>query len=361
MLLLLLKLMNSFYFTFFIISFILSVLLTPYIIRLAYRLKAIDNPNERKIHQKPIARLGGVAIILAFLFTLFIVYIVDSSKLEFTMDKIWLIDKNLFGVFLGILILLIIGVWDDIKGLNPGIKLIFHFIAALIVVAFGVNIWWIRNPFTNLDIILGNWTYLIVPLWIVLLINVTNWLDGVDGLATGIGIIASIVLFFLSISHEVNQSSTGLLAIVLAGSLLGFLIYNFNPAKIFLGDSGSMFIGFMLAIFAIISGGKMATAALVLGLPILDAFWVIIRRIISGKSPWTADRLHLHHRFLDVGFSQRQTVFMLYGISALFGVVALSAKTKEKLILSFWLIAIMFVIASILVKLKKVKNNEKAN
>lgn len=352
--------MNLFYSIFFGFSFLLSLIITPYIIRLAKKIKAVDLPGPRKIHTQPIARLGGVAVVLSFILSLFFVFVIDSSQLEFTTGKIWLIDKNLLGVLLGILVLLIVGIWDDIKGIQAGYKLFFHFLAALLVVSFGVNIWWIRNPFTNLDMMLGNWTYIIVPLWIVLIINVTNWLDGVDGLATGVGFIASVVLFFLSISPEVSQSSTGLLAIILSGSLLGFLIYNFNPAKVFLGDSGSMFIGLMLAIFSIISGGKMATAALVLGLPILDAFWVISRRIFSGKSPWTADRLHLHHRFLDIGFTQRQTVLLLYGISALFGIIALSAKTKEKLLLSYYLVGIMFIIALILVKLKRNKN-EKTN
>lgn len=354
--------MNSFYITFFGISFALSVFITPFIIRLASKIKAVDLPGPRKIHTKPIARLGGVAVILAFLISLAIILISDPSKLEFSGTKIGLIDKNLVGVLLGVLVLLVVGIWDDIKGVDPGIKLICHFLAALLVVYFGVNIWWVRNPLSNLDVPLGNWTYLIVPIWIVLLINVTNWLDGADGLATGVGFIASIVLFFLSISLTVNQSSTGLLAIILAGSLLGFLVYNFNPAKIFLGDSGSMFIGFMLAIFAIISGGKLATAALVMGLPILDAVWVIARRAVSGKSPWKADRLHIHHRFLDVGFSQRQTVFTLYGISAIFGIIALSAKTQQKMVLAFWLIMVMFAIAFILVKLNKNKNkNEKTS
>ena len=350
--------MTVYYFIFFAISFVLSLAITPFIIRLAHYINAIDKPGPRKIHTQPIARLGGVVVILAFLLTLISIMIADPAKLEFTAEKIWRIDKNLFGVSSGILVLLIVGIWDDIKGIKAGYKLIFHFLAALIVVYFGVNIWWIRNPFSNLDVLLGNWTYLVVPVWIVLLINVTNWLDGADGLATGVGFIASVVLFFLSVSPTVNQSSTGLLAIVLSGALLGFLVHNFNPAKIFLGDSGSMFIGFMLAIFAIISGGKLATAALVMGLPILDALWVIARRIISGESPWKADRLHLHHRFLDAGFTQRQTVFSLYGISAIFGIIALSAKTQQKMFLAFWLIVVMFAIALILVKLKKNKNEK---
>jgi UDP-GlcNAc:undecaprenyl-phosphate GlcNAc-1-phosphate transferase len=217
---------------------------------------------------------------------------------------------------------------------------------------------WVHNPLTGIDIILGNWTYLLVPLWIVLMINVINWLDGVDGLASGVGLIASIILFILSISKEVNQVSTAILSIVLAGSLLGFLPFNFNPAKIFLGDIGSMFIGFMLAIFAIISGGKFATAALVLGLPILDALWVIASRLINHQVPWQADRRHLHHRLLDAGFSQRQSVLFLYAVSIFFGIIALQSGTHQKLIVFAWLVALMLILGLVTFTLR-FKNRQK--
>ena len=224
------------------------------------------------------------------------------------------------------------------------------------MVGFGIKIHWFANPLGGLNIELGNWTYLFVPLWIVLIINVVNWLDGIDGLAVGVSSIASLVLGFLSLTPFVSQTSTALMAFLLAGASLGFLIFNFNPAKIFLGDSGSMFLGFMLAIFAIISGGKLATAGLVLGLPILDAFWVIIRRLYHHQAPWRADRLHLHHRFLDAGFSQRQTVFIMYAISATFGVIALATRTSGKVRASLALLLLMIAIGLFLVSVNYFKH-----
>ncbi|TSC93001.1 MAG: Glycosyl transferase, family 4 [Candidatus Berkelbacteria bacterium Licking1014_7] len=320
----------------------------------------LDKPSQRKIHTKPVVRLGGVAVWLAFWLIVGTIYFLDRSSITFVAEKYLGIDKNLLGVFLGSLLLLGAGIWDDIKGLKPGTKLIFHFLAGIIIVAFGIKIHWFANPLGGLNIELGNWTYLFVPLWIVLIINVVNWLDGIDGLAVGISGIASVILGFLSLAPFVNQFSTANLAFILAGVCVGFLVLNFNPAKIFLGDSGSMFLGFMLAIFAIISGGKLATAALVLGLPILDAFWVISRRLMSKKAPWQADKLHLHHRFLAIGFSQRQTVLVMYAIAAIFGMIALSTRTGGKVQAALWLVALMVALGAGLVLVKSQKSKVKS-
>ncbi|TSC93576.1 MAG: glycosyl transferase, partial [Candidatus Berkelbacteria bacterium Licking1014_85] len=290
------------YFIAFAISLVVSVFLTPRVLKWAKRRGFVDKPDPRKIHKTPIPRLGGIAVFSAFWITIIFFQIFFPEKLIFTENKILGIDQNLFGVFIGSLIVFLSGILDDIKNLKPFSKLFWQIVAGTIIVIFGINIWWVHNPFGGENIILNNLTYILVPVWIVLLINVMNWWDGIDGQVTGIGIIAAIVLFFLSISKVVNQPSTAILMIVLAGSSFGFLKYNFFPARIFIGDSGSQFIGFMLAIGAIISGGKLATAALVLGFPILDAFWVISRRLLNGKKIWSADRSHLHHRLLDLGF-----------------------------------------------------------
>jgi len=336
---------------------IISFFLTPLVRNFAVAHTIIDYPNARKIHTKPIARLGGVAVIVSFCAIIAFVLITQPQSLRFSDVVLFGIDANLVGVLLGIVILCIVGVIDDVKGMSPWIKLAGHFGAALLVVVFGVKIWWLHNPITGIDITLGGWTYIIVPLWIVLIINVVNWLDGVDGLATGVGVIASVILFFLARDPEVNQPATALLAIILAGALVGFLPYNFTPATIFLGDVGSMFIGFILAIFAIISGGKFATAALVLGFPILDALWVVIRRIIRGQPIWHADRRHLHHRLLDAGLSQRSVVMGLWALSALFGSIALYSRTHTKFISWLVLVALMGIVGlSLVVREVKQKN-----
>ncbi len=340
------------YLLYFVDAFLISLIATPFVRSYSLRKNIVANPGGRNIHKLPTARLGGLAVIISFGIVIGLILTFKPSQLHFVSDKIIGIDKNLFGVILGALVLLGVGLIDDIKGMKPTYKLIGHFIASFIVVLFGVKIAWIHNPLTGVDLVLGNFTYILVPLWIVLVINVVNWMDGADGLASGIGLIASVILFFLSISSEVNQPATAILAIVLAGSLLGFLPYNFNPAKIFLGDIGSMFIGFILAVIAIISGGKFATAALVLGLPILDALWVIFRRLVAGQPVWQADRKHLHHRLLDAGFSQRQSVIFLYAISIFFGLAALENDTKGKLIIFFWVLGSMLLIGAITLSLK---------
>ncbi|MCL5795263.1 MAG: undecaprenyl/decaprenyl-phosphate alpha-N-acetylglucosaminyl 1-phosphate transferase [Patescibacteria group bacterium] len=340
----------------FIASLILALIFTPAVLILAkkYNLSLIK-PRERDVHKTAIPRLGGVALFISFWLVIIGYLVFTPDKLHFVDAKILKIDQNLLGVILGSTLLLILGIVDDIKSVKPVPKLLWQIIAASLVVIFGIKIWWLSNPAGGANIILGNLTYIFVPLWIVLIINVMNWLDGLDGLADGVSFIALIILTILSLKPTVNQPATALLCTVLAGASLGFLFYNFNPAKIFLGDSGSMFLGFMIAVAAIISGGKIATALLVLGIPILDAFWVILRRIFTGKSPMTADNLHLHHRLLQAGLNQKQTVIVFYFIAALFGIFALQNGTQGKMIAGLWLVGIIVIMGIMLVVFKKSK------
>jgi len=334
---------------YFIISLVISLLLVPKIRSFALANGIIDKPNKRKIHRGKIARLGGVAVFLAFWLVIILVSIFNQDLLNFSGNKFLLIDSNVWAILIGSLIMLILGIIDDIRGVKSTTKLFWHFIVGFIVVCLGIKIWWVHNPFGGF-LTIDDWSYLLVPLWVVLMINVMNWWDGVDGQASGIGIIASIIIFILSISKYVDQPSSAIIMIILAGSLLGFLRYNFNPASIFLGDSGSQFIGFMLAIGAIVSGAKIATASLVLGFPILDAMWVIIRRILSKKSIFEADRMHFHHRLLDLGYSQKKTVLIMYLISAFFGTIALMTlgRSELKLLSLIWLFFVMIVTGIIL-------------
>ncbi|GAI45989.1 unnamed protein product, partial [marine sediment metagenome] len=267
-------------------------------------------------HKKPTPRLGGVAIFLSFLI-IALIYLWLKKDL-FTFGPLSKLDP--YGPFLGMILggvaLVIAGILDDIYNLSPGRKLIFQMIAAGLAIGFGVGISFIRLPwggFLELDNLKFNislfshvftvvfWADLVSFLWLILIINVINWLDGLDGLAAGISAIAALALLILSLLTGVQQPLTALIAAILAGSILGFLPYNFNPASVFMGDSGSQFLGFMLGILAIICGGKLATAGLVLGLPILDGLWVISRRIFSGHSPFLPDKKHLHHRLLALG------------------------------------------------------------
>lgn len=347
-----------------IIAALISGGLTYYIKTLAEKFNIFDVPSPRKIHRKPIPRLGGAAIIISFIVVI-IAYSLASHRLEFSSFKFFLIDKRILGVLAGLLVLAVVGIVDDIRGVGPLSKLFWQIVAASMVVVGGLTISFLRLPFglhldlttiqipieifsVNLTVVL--WGDLLTIFWIVLLVNTFNFLDGLDGLASGIAGITAMVIFFLSIA--LGQDANALLAVLIAGVAIGFLPWNLNPARIFLGDSGSMSLGFLIAILSIISGGKLATAFLVLGIPVLDVGWVVLRRIFSGKSPFVADRKHFHHRLLTAGLSQRQAVILLYLVSIVFGSIGVLAKTQEKITAILFLFGLMAALGLVLVILE---------
>jgi UDP-GlcNAc:undecaprenyl-phosphate GlcNAc-1-phosphate transferase len=329
-------------------ALLISALLVPIVKNVAMKLGAIDNPKEaaRKIHTKVMARGGGIAIYISFVLVAFA--LLTSFPKEF------------IGLLVAGTMVLIIGLIDDIKRLSPWLKLEGQVLAAVIAsIGFGITISSITNPFGNTLVfdqpttqlvILGlhlsfNWIAVALAVfWLVGMTNTINFLDGIDGLSGGVSAIAAGIIFLLSISTKVNQPETALVAIILMGGCMGFLIYNFYPAKIFNGDSGAYFLGMTLGILAIFSGAKLATAALVLGLPILDAVWAVLRRVVHGKSPFTADRGHLHYLFLDAGFSQRQAVLSIYLLCLIFGLVGILGSTSQKIIGIVVLIIVMAVL-----------------
>uniref|UniRef100_A0A7C4R3C3 Undecaprenyl/decaprenyl-phosphate alpha-N-acetylglucosaminyl 1-phosphate transferase n=1 Tax=candidate division CPR3 bacterium TaxID=2268181 RepID=A0A7C4R3C3_UNCC3 len=335
---------------YFVPTIILSFLVSFAILGLSKKYKWLDIPDEkRKIHQKPIPNLGGIAIYVSFWLIAFGFLYFNQVQGDYF--------KYIIGLFIGSLILFITGIIDDRKKLNPNIKFISQIIAGLTVIAAGVGITYINNPlggFIFLNQIqipvlnISGTIYQITLLadifalfWIVGMINVVNFLDGLDGLASGVAIIAFIVIYFLSISPTVNQPLSAIIALIALGSVLGFLPFNLSPAKMFMGDTGSMFLGFLLSTLAIISGGKLATALLVLGLPIFDGVWVVSSRVLKGNKPWTADRSHLHHKLIDLGFSRRKIVILYWFITAIFGAIALISGSTTKFYSLFLLIILM--------------------
>lgn len=333
------------YLYYFLLALGLGLVVTKFVLSYAKKNNiALPKIRERDVHKKPVPRIGGVALFLVFWIIVFTIYAINPNNLKFVDEKIFGIDKNLLGLFFATLTWVIAGIVDDTKGLKPAPKLIVQFICGLIIAGFGIKIWWVSNPFGGANIVLESLTYLLVPVWIVLLMNTLNWFDGIDGLTSSISLISLLVLFGLSISDKVNQLSTGLLCIVLAGAVLAFLFFNWNPAKIFLGDSGSGFLGLCIAVFAIISGAKIATAFLVLGIPIIDTVVVVVTRLVKRKSIFAADKSHLHHRFLAAGFSVKQTVVFLSLISVVFGYIALISQTKEKMQAVLYLVLLMGII-----------------
>lgn len=327
----------------------ISALLTQVVRRAVVKSgKGLAQPRERDVHSKPIPRLGGLAVSLTFLLVALGFYLVNPGDLSFIPTTLLGIDRNLAGILLGVLILTLVGAYDDVYGMSAWVKLGFHVLAGVVLALSTVLISHITNPFGG-SIVLGWWTYPLVVVWVVFMINVINFLDGLDGLASGVSLIATIILYLVAINPTVSQGSMAVLALILIGALAGFLPFNFFPAKIFLGDSGSQVLGFLLAVFAIISGAKLATAFLVLGVPILDVFWVIARRVLTKQPIYKADRYHIHHRLLRTGLSQKQAVILLYAVCALFGMVALQTQSFGKLVAILVLILLMITGGSVLV------------
>ena len=300
----------SLYLWIFIGSLILSSLFTIIVIRVATHFKILDIPtSERKIHDRPIPLMGGIAIFASFF--------AATGYLFLTSDILrsgYVEPKHLIGIFLASLFIVILGIIDDKYDIAAKKRFLLLLIPILIIIASGIGIGSISNPlgdYFKLDQLsftlfyLQGVPYKFTPLtdiftviWLMGMMFTTKLLDGLDGLVTGIGVIGSFVIFFVSLRPDLLQYDTALLALLFAGACAGFLIFNFNPAKIFLGESGSVFIGFMLGVLSIIAGSKIATALLIMGIPILDVVWVIIRRLYTGKKLSEPDRRHLHHRFL---------------------------------------------------------------
>ncbi len=315
----------------FLLAFITAYVITPYTIRLSKKIGALDVPSEkRKIHTGAIPRLGGLAVIAGF--TVSTVYLLIVMNLENTLilggyDNY---GYKLLGFFLGAIVLSIFCFIDDWKGIPAYVKLLGQTISAVIVVLFGLRMDSI--VVSHLHTIIDSQIILkiLTVIWIVGITNAINLIDGLDGLSSGVGIISC---FSLLMIFTLNNSPliSILLITALAGALTGFLPFNFNPAKTFIGDTGSNFLGYSLSIIAILGTAKTYTAIvliapiLVLALPIFDTSFAIVRRIIKQKSlkaVFKADRGHLHHKLIDKGYTQKQAVLILYGISATFGLFA---------------------------------------
>lgn len=336
--------------TFFLafgLAFMVSLVATPLVRALAIKIGAVDYPEHtRKVHGRPVPRIGGVAIVVAFVMT-FLLYF-DLSR-------------AFYGLLGGLLILFTVGIVDDIRGLNPWAKLLWQVAAAGVVLAGGIGIVEVTNPLGGV-IALDTWripvsagplAFNILPianlvsiLWLVGMINVVNFLDGLDGLAGGITSIASLVLFLMALGPISGNATVALSSIILLGSILGFLPYNFYPARIFMGDSGAYVIGMLLALLAIYSESKIAVGSLVLGFAVIDAIWVVLRRLLRRQSPFQPDRGHLHHVIFDSGlFSHRQTVLIFYilTIAVASAVLLTSGAVAFAVLISLLVSLLMFI------------------
>jgi UDP-GlcNAc:undecaprenyl-phosphate GlcNAc-1-phosphate transferase len=308
------------------------------------RFGLMDRPKKYGLSRAPIPYYGGLVLFVSFLIG--IVFFVPF-------------DARVFGFLVGLSLVVGVSFFDDLIGLSPWLRLFVQVFAALVAFFSGAQIHSLNLPFLSsfsfdlwvLDFEIFN-AFLSVSVlsavftvcWLVLIINSVNFIDGLNGLPSGVAFISALTLFFLSIRgdlHVIDQTQVALMALILAMVCLSFWLFDFYPAKILMGDTGSMMLGYLLGGLAIFSGGKVATLFLVLGVPLLDALWVVVRRVlIDKKSPMIGDRKHFHHRLLDAGLTDHQALFLIYGICAIFGFLAVNLQSQSKL---FALVALIFL------------------
>ncbi|MBE6081819.1 undecaprenyl/decaprenyl-phosphate alpha-N-acetylglucosaminyl 1-phosphate transferase [Acidilutibacter cellobiosedens] len=336
----------------FFVAAVISMFMTPISKKIAIKVGAIDIPkDERRIHKKPIPLLGGLAIYTATMISILIFLPMN---------------KSLLSIIIGGTIIFISGIIDDKKNLSAKTKLIFQLLAAVVLILGDVKIDFITNPFsrTSTLLYLKGFSIPLTIFWVVGITNTLNLIDGLDGLAAGVAMIASLSL--LIVANRFGYIEITIISAILAGSCLGFLPYNFNPAKIFMGDTGALFLGFMLSVVAIEGVMKsVATIAIVvpiiiLGLPIFDTTFAIFRRLLNGRPIMEADKGHLHHRLLQRGLTQRQTVLILYLISAVFGfaaVIIAKINSRQGIIISGTIIILTILLARRMGLIDKSKNS----
>ncbi len=345
------------YWLWFCIAGVMAAGFSLVVMYLARRWQIVDDPHQqpqRKQQIQPVPLLGGWAIYLTV--------VIMILWLWPNLTTGYLLSKQLLGIILAGGLLMVGGTLDDVYGLLPRQQIIFPVLASIIVVAVGIGTNYITNPFGGIlrldywKIELLRWhnlPYYITILadlftigWLLITMYTTKLLDGLDGLVPGITVIGGIVIFLLSISPTIGQPETGTIALVLAGSAAGFLVWNFSPAKIYLGEGGALLTGFMLGILAIVSGGKIATTLFILGLPMIDVMWVVIRRVyIEHTSPFAGDTLHLHYQLRLLGMSDRSIALAYYLTTLLFGLSTLwfSGITKLVILGILWLISVILL------------------
>ncbi|MCD6471433.1 undecaprenyl/decaprenyl-phosphate alpha-N-acetylglucosaminyl 1-phosphate transferase [bacterium] len=379
------------YLLIYFITFLLTVILTPLISKIAKKNKIVDYPiSKRKIHSQPIPLLGGLAVFFSFFIVLFSVYfspLWPEEKISFLKVlpenfRQIVIFKYLIGVFVASSLLMIGGFLDDKYNLKPHQQIIWPILACFVIILSGIGIKYINNPFGSGVIHFDHWKFEIfrfhnIPfyftpladiftfIWLMLCAYSTKLLDGLDGLVSGISVIGGLIIAFICLLEKFYQPDVAIISLIFSAAFLGFLIFNFHPAKIFLGEGGSLFAGFTLGTLAIISGAKIATALLILGIPFLDMIAVIIQRFFLEKRiPFSrGDKKHFHFRLLKAGFSHRQAVLFYWFVAAFFGLISVlisafgKQTTIEKIIvLLFYLVTFSFIIF-FLIKKQGVQEN----
>jgi len=312
-----------------VLAFVLAAALTPLVGRVAERLGMLDIPGGRRLHPRPIARPGGLAIAIAFGLTILTFWLVDRYA-----GRAFLIPEEVRSprftlTALAAILGMSVGFIDDVFELRARWQFLGNMLVAFVIIAAGIHIDYVDDPLgSGLVQLAYPVAVAFTFFWIVGMNVALNFIDGLDGLAAGVAAIAATTLGAIALLPQINEPFVAWMAFSLAGATVGFLIFNFHPARVFMGTSGVVFVGTMLAVLSIFGSAKVAAALLVLGVPIIDTFYVLLRRVLSGQPPFAPDRGHFHHRLLDVGLSHPQAVLLIYAVT--FGFVALALLTSGR-------------------------------
>jgi len=336
----------------FIAAAIITLVATPVVRAYARRFGMVDQPEARRVNTRAIARGGGVAILLGFVIVSFSLLVANSVIGLHFVDRPQIITRPKTLALLGGAVLAVgLGLLDDWFQLRARWQFIGQLLLAAGAVALGIAVANINDPLTVRGTLALDGIVAVVAtfIWIVGMINSMNFIDGLDGLSSGIALIAAVTLGVISLTADPVQPYVAMFCFVLAGALAGFLRWNFHPASIFAGTSGIMLVGYVLAVLSILGSAKIAVAALVLGVPIIDTFWIIVRRVGSGRSPFAADRGHIHHRLLDLGLSHRGTVLTIYAICLVLAAMSLVLSNTGQLY-AFMGLVMLFGLALLLIE-----------
>ena len=336
-----------------IIAFLLGIFIVPMVIYFSKKNNLVDVPNERKIHHGAISRLGGVAIWVSVKLTLLCLVLLSYYPK----------GQGLSAIIVGGSLMFLMGLIDDVYGLNAKFKLFIQIAIATIVILLGVRIEVFYNPF-GADLSLGIFSYPITLLWIVGITNAINFIDGIDGLAGSIVSISALAIGIISLVLAPAVPITALIAFILMGAMFAFLMYNYNPAKIFMGDSGALYAGFLLSTLSITgivkpsTGVSMYLPILILAVPLMDVAFSSIRRILKGSSPFVADSEHIHHKLLHAGYSQDKLVLLLASFSmlcAFLSIIVVTTKSKF-IIIALSIVAVLLILNTVSKSIKKKDN-----
>ena len=340
-------------------SFIVSFMTVPWAIKFAHKKGIIDNPkqDDRRVHKAPTPRVGGIAMVAGVMLSLLLFYIL-SLFIDLNLDN------RLIGYVLGAVVIITMGFVDDLKNLKPLYKFLLQLIAGMIIYVFGISIVGVKIPFIYPQMIdFGIWAFPITLIWVLGITNAVNLIDGLDGLAAGISSIASVSLLIIFAIIGAPMEAI-IITMALVGATVGFLPYNFNPAKTFMGDTGSNFLGYTLATVSILGMAKgytilaIVAPLIVCGVPVFDMLFAIIRRLAKHQKLTAPDKGHIHHRLLKHGFSQKQAVLILYGLTSILGITAVTLVTgmTKQGILCIILAIIIWIIGYVYNDLKLRRN-----